>query len=125
MTESERSTNNPFTSRSSTNGTKTDSQAASAARDGVKAASDAASDSAGTLTTLPAVLAEKTGAAAQAVRGAVGRGGRLWTAVRARKAVAAGGATAGALVVTAAYTVGRRAGLRQRGPISKLTGGRI
>ncbi len=125
MTESEKSTNSLSTSSSSVNGTKPGSQAAGAARDGAKAASNAVSDAGRTLMALPAPLAEKTAAAAQAVRGTVGRAGWIWTAVRARKAIAAGAATAGAVVVTTAYTAGRRAGLRQRGPLSRLTGGRI
>lgn len=125
MTESEKTTNSRSTSRSSSNGTKTRSQAAEAARDGAKAASTTASGIGGTLTNLPAPLAEKTAAAAQALRGTVGRAGWIWTAIRARKAVVAGAATASAAVVTTAYTAGRRAGLRQRGPISRLTGGRI
>ncbi|MFG2989488.1 hypothetical protein ACGFZK_09415 [Streptomyces sp. NPDC048257] len=125
MTESEKSTNSRTTSRSSANGTKTRTQAASAARDGAKAASDTAGGALGSLTALPAPLAEKTAAAAKAVRGTVGRAGWIWTAVRARKAIAAGAATGTAVVVTTAYTLGRRAGLRRRGPLSRLTGGRI
>ncbi|EFL12913.1 hypothetical protein [Streptomyces sp. C] len=64
-------------------------------------------------------------AAAKAVRGSLGRAGWIWTAVRARKAAAAGAATATAAVVTTAYGLGRRAGLRRRGPLSRLTGGRL
>ncbi|OEJ35039.1 hypothetical protein BGK67_30285 [Streptomyces subrutilus] len=109
----------------SSNGTKPRPQAATGARDGARAASDAASGAGRALAALPAPLAEKTAAAAQAVRGTVGRAGWIWTAVRARKAIAAGAATAGAVVVTTAYSAGRRAGLRQRGPLSRLTGGRI
>ncbi|MEU9237511.1 hypothetical protein [Streptomyces subrutilus] len=147
MTESEKTTNSRSTSGGSSNGTKPRSQAATAARDGAKAAStgardgakaastgardgakaaaDATSGAGRALAALPAPLAEKTVAAAQAVRGTVGRAGWIWTAVRARKAIAAGAATAGAVVVTTAYSAGRRAGLRQRGPLSRLTGGRI
>lgn len=125
MTESEKRTNNRSTSRSSSNGTKSRSQAASAARDGAKAASHTAGDTAGALTALPAPLVEKSAAVAKAVRGTVGRAGWIWTAVRARKAITAGSATAGAALVTTAYALGRRTGRRERGPISRLTGGRI
>lgn len=126
MTESEKSTNNRTASSSSSNGTKARSRTANAARDGAKAASSAASDTGGTLSALPAPLAEKTAAAAQAVRSTVGRAGWIWAAVRARKAVVAGSATAAvAAAVTTSYAVGRRAGLRRRGPISRLTGGRV
>ncbi|MFD7258828.1 hypothetical protein [Streptomyces sp. NPDC059874] len=125
MTESEKTNNARSTSRSSSNGTKTRERAASAAREGTKAASTTASGTEGALSALSAPLAEKTAAATKAVRGTLGRAGWVWTAVRARKAVAAGGATATAAVVTTAYTLGRRAGLRQRGPLSRLTGGRL
>ncbi|MEV8531777.1 hypothetical protein [Streptomyces sp. NPDC051211] len=125
MTESEKRTNNRSASRSSSNGTQSRSRAASAARDGAKAASKTADDTAGTVTALPAPLAEKTAAAAKAVRGTVGRAGLIWTAVRARKALTAGAATAGAALLTTVYTLGHRAGRRRRGPISRLTGGRV
>ncbi|MFJ8659558.1 hypothetical protein [Streptomyces sp. NPDC093795] len=77
---------------------------------------------AGTLTALPAPLAEKTLAAVHAVRGT---GGTLLTAVRARKAVSGSAAVSAAAVLTGAYALGRRAGLRSRGPVSRLTGGRL
>ncbi|MEU9304884.1 hypothetical protein [Streptomyces sp. NPDC048269] len=125
MTESEKTTNARSTSRSSSNGTKTRDRTANAAREGAKAASTTASGTAGALSALPAPLAEKTAAAAKAVSGSLGRAGWVWTAVRARKAVTAGAATATAAFVTTAYTLGRRAGLRQRGPLSRLTGGRL
>ncbi|MFJ6793184.1 hypothetical protein [Streptomyces sp. NPDC091268] len=133
MTESEKTNNSQSTSRSSSNGTKSRSRAASAARDGAKAAAGTASDTAsgtvGALSVLPAPLAEKTVAAAKAISGTVGstvgRAGWVWTAVRARKAITVGAASATAAVVSTAYTLGRRSGLRQRGPLSRLTGGRL
>lgn len=125
MTESEMSTNSSSTSASSSNGTKTGSRAVGGAREGGKAPSDAPSGTTGTFTALPAPLAQKTAAAAQALRGSVGRAGWIWTAIRARKGIVAGAATAGAAAVTTAYTLGRRSGLRRRGPLSRLTGGRI
>ncbi|MFF1508484.1 hypothetical protein [Streptomyces sp. NPDC058326] len=76
----------------------------------------------GALTALPAPLAEKTLAAVEAVRGT---GGTLVTAVRARKAVTGSAAVSAAAALTGAYALGRRAGLRSRGPLSRLTGGRI
>ncbi|MEU3468976.1 hypothetical protein ABZ716_13810 [Streptomyces sp. NPDC006687] len=113
MTESKNS-NTQSRPRSSANGTKARPQAAAAA-----------SATEGFPTVLPAPLAEKTAAAAQALRGSVGRAGWIWTAIRARKALAAGAATAGAAALTTAYTLGHRSGRRTRGPLSRLTGGRI
>ncbi|GHB50561.1 hypothetical protein GCM10010347_20130 [Streptomyces cirratus] len=125
MTESEKTTNNLSPSSSSPNGTKARSQATGATSEGAKAASDAAGGTTGAFTALPAPLAEKTAAAARALRGTVGRAGWIWTEVRARKATVAAAATAGAAAVTTAYTLGRRSGLRGRGPLTRLTGGRI
>ncbi|MFH7596392.1 hypothetical protein WDV06_14980 [Streptomyces racemochromogenes] len=88
-------------------------------------AADAGEAVSGTLTALPAPLAEKTQAAATALRGSLGALGPLWKAVRARKAVAAAAATGTAALAAGAYTLGHRTGLRRRGPISRLTGGRI
>ncbi|MFE5545184.1 hypothetical protein ACFQ71_15365 [Streptomyces sp. NPDC056534] len=77
----------------------------------------------GTLTALPAPMAEKTLAAMQAVRGTVGRGGWMWSDPHARL-VLAGGATAGtAAALTGAYALGLRAGRRRRGLLSRFTGG--
>ncbi|MGW7193690.1 hypothetical protein, partial [Streptomyces sp. NPDC054838] len=66
-------------------------------------------------TVLPAPLAEKTRAAALALRGTVGRAGWLWQAALARKGVSAGAATGTAAVIAISYAAGRRAGLRRRG----------
>ncbi|MEU7552837.1 hypothetical protein AB0B01_10810 [Streptomyces sp. NPDC044571] len=126
MTASEKSTNSKASSSSSrSNGAATRQRATQAAQAGAKTASDAKDEATGTLTVLPAPLAEKTRVAAQALRGGVDRAGLLWSAVRARKAVAAGAATGTATLVAASYAVGRRAGLRRRGPLSRLTGGRL
>ncbi|MFE5731066.1 hypothetical protein ACFQ7A_09210 [Streptomyces sp. NPDC056528] len=76
----------------------------------------------GTLSALPAPLAEKTLAAVHAVRGT---GGLVLTAVRTRKTLTGGTAVSAAAALTGAYALGRRAGLRSRGPLSRLTGGRI
>lgn len=78
------------------------------------------------LTVLPAPLAEKTLAATRAVRETLGDGGGLRAALSNRKSLAAGGTSAiSVAAVTGAYFLGRRAGLRRRGPLSRLTGGRI
>ncbi|MFI9121260.1 GvpL/GvpF family gas vesicle protein [Streptomyces bikiniensis] len=76
----------------------------------------------GALSALPAPLAEKTLAAVHAVRGA---GGLAWNAVRTRKALTGGTAAFGAAALTGAYALGRRTGTRSRGPLTRLTGGRI
>ncbi|WP_406864313.1 hypothetical protein ABZO31_29265 [Streptomyces sp. HUAS MG47] len=88
----------------------------------VHALKDMEAAATGTLTELPAPLAEKTLAAVHAVRGT---GGRLWRNLRARKALAGGGVACAAAALTGAYALGHRAGLRRRGPLSRLTGGRI
>ncbi|GGT16219.1 hypothetical protein [Streptomyces purpureus] len=127
MSASEKSNENPTrrnSSRTASNGAGTrsrTSRASDAAKKPVQAAEKTGNAATGTLTALPAPLAEKTLAAAQAVRGT---GELLWTSVRDRKAVA-GGTAAGASAAVIAYALGRRAGLRSRGPLSRLTGGRI
>ncbi|WP_426368469.1 hypothetical protein [Streptomyces sp. E-08] len=72
--------------------------------------------------TLPAPLAEKAHAAAQAARSV---GSTLWTAVRTHKAAATGGAVVGAAAaLTLGYALGRRAGRRAGrqglGPVALL-----
>ncbi|MFF5971120.1 hypothetical protein ACFY7C_06285 [Streptomyces sp. NPDC012769] len=115
MTASEKSNETP----SRRNG----SRAASAtAKKTVRAVEETGEAGTGTLAALPAPLAEKTLAAVHAVRGT---GDMVWSAVRARKAVSGGAAVSAAAALTGAYALGRRAGLRSRGPISRLTGGRI
>ncbi|MFF5703595.1 hypothetical protein ACFY7H_13965 [Streptomyces sp. NPDC012794] len=128
MTASEKSDNTKSTgngSRSSSNGTTTRRRATRAARAGSGSGTEAKETVAGTLTALPAPLAERTHAAVQAVRGTLGNAGRAWTAIRNRKALAAAAAGGTAAVITSTYAIGRRAGLRRRGPLSRLTGGRI
>ncbi|GAA1035996.1 hypothetical protein GCM10009566_02130 [Streptomyces murinus] len=89
-------------------------------------------------------VAERTaGAGAAVVRGAAGRvqAGRravvsasghavglartAWTVVARRKAVAAGAGVGLSAMGALSYLAGRRAGRRTRGPITRLTGGRI
>lgn len=74
------------------------------------------------LAALRAPIAEKGLAAVHAVRGG---GARLWTAVRVRRAAVGGTIMGAAVALTGAYALGRRTGLRSRGPLSRLTGGRI
>ncbi|MFI6149728.1 hypothetical protein [Streptomyces sp. NPDC051109] len=126
MTASENSTNSTASSSGSrSDGTTTRQRATQTAEAGAKTTTDTKGGATGTLTVLPAPLAEKTRVVAQALRGTVDRAGQLWSAVRARKAVTAGAATGTATLVAASYAVGRRAGLRRRGPLSRLTGGRL
>ncbi|MEU8776843.1 hypothetical protein [Streptomyces sp. NPDC048606] len=98
---------------------------ARAVREGTSTAAETTSGPVGVLAALPAPFAEKTAAATEAVRGSVGKTGWVWSAIGARKAVTAGAVTVTAAVVTTAYALGRRAGLRRRGPLSRLTGGRV
>ncbi|MFC9590911.1 hypothetical protein ACFTUC_14160 [Streptomyces sp. NPDC056944] len=67
--------------------------------------------------TLPAPLAEKAHAAAQAARGV---GSTLWSAVCAHKAVMGGAVVGTAAALTLAYARGRRAGRRGLGPVALL-----
>ncbi|MFF5446320.1 hypothetical protein [Streptomyces sp. NPDC012888] len=122
---------NSSSNRSGSDGSTTRERATGAARAGAKTAGETAGEAkeetAGTLTALPSRIAEKTATAAQAVRSTAGPAGPLgsvWTLVRGRGAVPTG--AAGALVLVAvSYATGRRAGLRRRGPLSRLTGGRL
>ncbi|WP_162793078.1 hypothetical protein [Streptomyces globosus] len=104
------------------NGGTTRGRAAGAAG---KAGGELGEHGSGTLTALPSQIAEKTTTAARALRSAAGRAGLLWAPVRARKAAAAGTASGTAALVAVSYAAGRRAGLRRRGPLSRLTGGRL
>ncbi|MCX5232519.1 hypothetical protein ABZY16_07990 [Streptomyces sp. NPDC006553] len=86
-------------------------------------AADAEATVNGTLTALPAPMAEKTLAAVQAVQGTVGRGGWIWSDPRARKALAGGAAAGTAAALTGAYALGLKAGRRRPGLLSRFTGG--
>ncbi|GAA3835090.1 hypothetical protein ACFS5L_31140 [Streptomyces phyllanthi] len=85
------------------------------------------------LTGLGGAASEKAKVAARTVQSTVasaagqtvGKAGLAWTLLKARKVVAATGAAGTATVVLCSYTLGRRAGLRQRGPLSRLSGGRL
>ncbi|MEF2529819.1 MULTISPECIES: hypothetical protein [Streptomyces] len=123
MTASRKPTTKSPSDNSGSNGGTARGRAASAA----PKAGDAPEEhgGVGTLTALPSQIAEKTTTAAQVLRSTAGRAGLLWTLVRARKAVAAGTASGTFALVAASYAAGRRAGLRRRGPLSRLTGGRL
>ncbi|MFF5923782.1 hypothetical protein ACFY8C_36485 [Streptomyces flavochromogenes] len=84
---------------------------------------DADATVSGTLTALPAPMAEKTLAAVRAVQGTVGRGGWVWSDPRARKALAGGAAAGTAAAVTGAYVLGLRVERRRHGLLSRFTGG--
>ncbi|MFE5941657.1 hypothetical protein [Streptomyces sp. NPDC056480] len=86
-------------------------------------AADAEATVSGTLTALPAPMAEKTLAAVRAVQGTVGRGGWIWSDPRTRKTLAGGAAAGTAAALTGAYALGLRAGRRRHGLLSRLTGG--
>ncbi|MFF3619292.1 hypothetical protein [Streptomyces sp. NPDC002467] len=86
-------------------------------------ATGAAAEVTGSLTALPAPPAEKTHAASQALRESVGDLGHVRTTAPARSAAAT--AAAAGVLLTGAYALGRRAGRRGLGPITRLTGGRI
>jgi hypothetical protein len=81
----------------------------------------------GDATTRKAAAAARTvqHTAVSAAGTAVDKAGVVWTVVKARKAVVAGAGTGVATVVAGSYALGRRVGLRQRGPLSRLTGGRL
>ncbi|MFD3333675.1 hypothetical protein ACFWV1_13655 [Streptomyces sp. NPDC058700] len=98
------------------------SRASNAAKKTAQTAEKSGAAATGTLTALPAPLAEKTLAAVHAVRGT---GGTLLTVVRARKAITSSAAVSAAAAITGAYALGRRSGLRSRGPVSRLIGVRL
>ncbi|MEW2635105.1 hypothetical protein AB0903_26525 [Streptomyces sp. NPDC048389] len=81
----------------------------------------------GDATTQKAATAARTvqRTAVSAAGTAAGKAGVVWTLVKERKAVVAGAGTGVATVVAGSYALGRRVGLRQRGPLSRLTGGRL
>ena len=81
----------------------------------------------GDATTRKAAAAARTvqHTAVSAAGTAADKAGVIWTVVKARKAVVAGAGTGVATVVAGSYALGRRVGLRQRGPLSRLTGGRL
>ncbi|MFF8829920.1 hypothetical protein [Streptomyces sp. NPDC015131] len=107
--------------------------AGSTARDAAKSASQSARSGKETLTGLGEATTQKAKSAAKTVQSAVstaagqtvGKAGVAWTLVKARKAIAAGASAGVVTVVASSYALGRRAGLRQRGPLSRLTGGRL
>lgn len=120
-----------------TSTTKTASRAAAAtkdrAQDTAKSASQSARGGKEALAGLGEVTTQKARSAARTVQSAVGtaagqtvgKAGRAWTLVKARKAIATGAGAGVVTVVASSYALGRRAGLRQRGPLSRLTGGRL
>ncbi|MEV0223138.1 hypothetical protein [Streptomyces sp. NPDC050704] len=65
------------------------------------------------------------GTVASAAEQTVGKAGLVWTLLKARKVVVAAAGAGAATVILCSYTLGRRAGLRQRGPLSRLSGGRL
>ncbi|MFE9680591.1 hypothetical protein ACFYXC_15725 [Streptomyces sp. NPDC002701] len=118
--------------------------AAAPAKESQKAATEAvknAGDAAGAvgrgsreaLVNLGGTASQKAKETAKTVQGTVstaaqqtaGKAGLVWTLLKARKIVAAAAGAGTATVVLCSYAVGRRAGLRQRGPLSRLSGGRL
>ncbi|KUN46988.1 hypothetical protein AQJ43_37365 [Streptomyces avermitilis] len=112
-------------------------EAQQAATEATKNAGDAAGavgrGSKEVLAGLGGAASEKAREAARTVQGTVvsaaeqtvGKAGLVWTLLKARKVVAAAAGAGTATVVLCSYTLGRRAGLRQRGPLSRLSGGRL
>ncbi|MEV0000461.1 hypothetical protein [Streptomyces sp. NPDC050848] len=128
MSASEKSNNSNAHSggsRVDSNGSGTRERVARGSGAAVKAVSDATVETTARLTALPAPMAEKALAATQAIQGVVGPGGWLWATLRDRKGLAGGTVASTVALAAGAYALGRRAGLRRRGPISRLTGGRI
>lgn len=148
MTESNKtnnSTSRAGTSRSAktavTEGAKAPSQAAkasahssaTAAKEAKEATRSAAQGGKEALAGFGGAAAEKSRTAARTVQRTVGSAaeqtvgklGTVYTLVKARKVIAAGAGAGVGIVVASSYAVGRRAGLRRRGPLSRLTGGRL
>jgi hypothetical protein len=137
MTETNKTSTTKTASRA---GTATKERAQDTAKSAGKTAQDAAksaSQSAGggreKLAGIGGATAEKAKSAARTAQSAVstaagrtaGKAGVAWTLFKARKAIVTGAGAGVATVVASSYALGRRAGLRQRGPLSRLTGGRL
>lgn len=131
----EASTDSKATSSSpSSRGTKAPSTASRTRRTAKTTARTSAAAAGHTgLAAVTAPVAERTKSAAVTARESVGSVSRqtigkaavLWTVLKARKAAAlivTAGTTA---VATGAFAAGRRTGLRRRGPLSRLAGGRL
>ncbi|MEE1757029.1 hypothetical protein [Streptomyces sp. SP18CS02] len=97
------------------------------------AARDTAQDAAESARGIGGVTADKARTAARTVQRTaataadrtVGKVGVVWTLVKARKVIVAGAGAGVATAVASSYALGRRVGLRQRGPLSRLSGGRL
>ncbi|MEV3988871.1 hypothetical protein AB0J57_08165 [Streptomyces sp. NPDC049837] len=113
--------------------TATKDRAQGAAKKASTTASQSARGGKEALAGLGEVTTQKARSAARTVQSAVGtaagqtvgKAGQAWTLVKARKAIATGAGAGVVTVVASSYALGRRAGLRQRGPLSRLTGGRL
>ncbi|MFD9721278.1 hypothetical protein [Streptomyces sp. NPDC059076] len=79
----------------------------------------------GSLALVPAPLAQKTQLALHTLRGAVGPAGAVWSAIGARKGLSGGVSVISLAALGCCYALGRRTALGQRGPLTRLTGGRI
>ncbi|MET7443547.1 hypothetical protein ACWERY_21550 [Streptomyces sp. NPDC004082] len=107
--------------------------ATEAAKSAGEAAGAAGRGSKEVLAGIGGAASEKARVAAKTVQGTVtsaaqqtvGKAGLALTLLKARKVVAAAAGAGTATVVLCSYTLGRRAGLRQRGPLSRLSGGRL
>ncbi|MGW0366185.1 hypothetical protein [Streptomyces sp. NPDC002990] len=133
MTESSRSANaNTPTASSQHKGPSSGGPSGGAAKPASRGMS-AASEGAGHLTSVVAPVAERTKTAAHTARKSVGTATRhtlgkaaaAWTMVKGRKVVALSAMASTVAVTAGSYAAGRRAGLRRRGPLSRLTGGRL
>jgi len=107
--------------------------AAQAAESAGEAAAAVGHGSKEAVVSLGGAASEKAREAARTVQGTVssaaqqtiGKAGMAWTLLKARKVVVAVAGAGTATVVLCSYTLGRRAGLRRRGPLSRLSGGRL
>ncbi|MEU9981171.1 hypothetical protein [Streptomyces sp. NPDC050856] len=112
---------------------KTTTQAGTATKERVQNTADTAREGKDKLSVIGGATTEKARSAARGVQAtvgsaagrAVGKVGVAWTLVKARKAVVAGAGAGVATVVASSYALGLRSGLRRRGPLSRLTGGRL
>ncbi|MET9324195.1 hypothetical protein ABZX75_29115 [Streptomyces sp. NPDC003038] len=133
MTESSRSANSKTsTADSEEKGSSPGRARTGAAKSATRGVSTAA-ESSGHLTSVVAPVAERTKTVAHTARKSVGSATRhtlgkaavAWTVVKGRKVIALGAMASTVAVTAGSYAVGRRAGLRRRGPLSRLTGGRL
>ena len=114
------------TKKKTTQARTSTARAQGSAKDAARDTTEAAPGFGGAATDKAASAARTVQRTAVSAAGATaGAAGVVWSIVKARKTVVAGAGTGVVTAVAGSYALGRRSGLRQRGPLSRLTGGRL